>query len=191
MLFDPVIFENLKVAMENQLYDLDNLDGRITIINRQDLLDLAIMSRTWSLAFTFPQHMPQPLLRAEIVLRSSVQDLADEILQREGAAPACTLLLRFTCKVEQPAISCPQIEQLISMIWQRELGLKQQLSAFYGAETASSGQGEQWLPLYYENVIELPFTRRINEDQMEDIEALLEHAILTLEGLEGLCYSSS
>lgn len=190
MLFDPVVFENLKVAMENQLYDMDNLDERIMIIDRKDQLNMAVMSRTWSLTFTFPHLMPNPSVKAEVVLYSSIQDLSDEILQREGAEPACTLLLKFTCPVQQPNITCPQIEQLLTSIWQRELELKQVLSATYASEMLPSDANEQWQPQCYENVIHLPFDRRINEDQMEDIEQLLEHTILTLEALDELCYSN-
>lgn len=190
LLFDPVIFENLKVALENQLYDLDNLDNRIAIIDRKDTLDMAVMSRTWSLGFTFPQLVSDPSFKAEIVLFSSIQDLADEILQRKGAAPACSLLLRFTCQIEQPAVACPQIEQIIASIWQRELQPKQLLIASYGAETRTTQDSGLWIPLYYENVIELPFNRRINEEQMEDLEELIEHVMMTLDALHELCYSS-
>ncbi|MBE1554672.1 hypothetical protein [Sporosarcina limicola] len=41
-MYDPTIFENLKVAFENQVYDLDNLDQKITITNRIDRMDFAI-----------------------------------------------------------------------------------------------------------------------------------------------------
>lgn len=190
LLFDPVIFENLKVALENQLYDLDNLDNRIAIIDRKDTLDMAVMSRTWSLAFTFAQLVSDPSFKAEIVLSSSIQDLADEILQRKGATPACSLLLRFTCQIEQPTVACPQIEQIIASIWQRELQPKQLLTASFGSETRAALDSGQWIPLYYENVIELPFNRRINEEQMEDLEELIEHVIMTLDALHELCYSS-
>lgn len=190
MLFDPVVFENLKVAMENQLYDLDNLDRRIAIIGRQDLLDLAVMSRSWSLNFTFPSLLPDAAVVAEIQLMSSIKDLSDEILQREGADPSCHLQLAYRCPVKQPAVECPQIEQLIHHIWQRELLVQQHLTACFGETTASASDHEHWMPIVYENKVTLSFSRRINEEQMEDIEALLEHAILTLEELVQLCYSS-
>ena len=44
-MFDPTVFDNLKVAVENEFYDLDNLDRIIDITNRRDLLDMAVMSR--------------------------------------------------------------------------------------------------------------------------------------------------
>ena len=36
-MFDPTIFENLKVGIENAVYDLDNLDEIIRVTDRKDL----------------------------------------------------------------------------------------------------------------------------------------------------------
>ena len=33
-MYDPTIFENLKVAFENHVYDLDNIERKIDIKNR-------------------------------------------------------------------------------------------------------------------------------------------------------------
>ena len=33
-MYDPTVFENLKVAFENQVYDLDTIEREIRIINR-------------------------------------------------------------------------------------------------------------------------------------------------------------
>lgn len=49
-MFDPTIYENVKVVLEGELYDRD-LDGEITITNRSDLVDLATLSRTYVVAF--------------------------------------------------------------------------------------------------------------------------------------------
>ncbi|MEI0739291.1 hypothetical protein VQ056_26320 [Paenibacillus sp. JTLBN-2024] len=51
VMFDPTIFENLKVALENQLYDLDNIDGLIRIIGRDDRLEMSVMSREFAIRF--------------------------------------------------------------------------------------------------------------------------------------------
>lgn len=184
MLFDPVVFENLKVALENQLYDLDNLDHRIVIINRTDTLDMAVMSRRWSLAFILPNREQACAVKAEVILSSSIQDLSDEILERSNAVPACSLLLKFTGNVEQPTIDCPHIERIIEEAWDRDLIPVQRLTATFGDHAYPMEGKELWVPRYYVNEIQLPFSRRINEDQMEDLESLIEHAIRTLEALD-------
>jgi len=181
LLFDPVVFENLKVALENQLYDLDNLDSRILITDRKDIIDMAVMSRKWSLGFTLPHRKQACPLKAEMILSSSIRDLSDEILERKGTTPACSLLLRFTCFVEQPLIECPIIERIIYETWDRGLIPEQRLTATFGDHTLPV---DEWVPRYYENIIDLPFNRRINEEQMEDLESLIEHTIRTLEALD-------
>lgn len=184
MLFDPVVFENLKVAFENQLYDLDNLDKRIVIIDRTDTLDMAVMSRRWSLGFTLPSRVQACPLKAEIILSSSIRDLSDEILDRSGTTPACSLLLKFTGCIEQPTTACPHIERIIEEAWDRDLIPVQRLTATFGDQVRQVEEAGLWVPHCYENEIQLPFNRRINEDQMEDLESLIEHTIRTLEALD-------
>lgn len=50
-MFDPTVFDNLKVAMENAVYDLDNLDSRIDITQRIDRLEMSVMSREFGVQF--------------------------------------------------------------------------------------------------------------------------------------------
>lgn len=184
MLYDPVVFENLKVALENQLYDLDNLDQRIVITSRTDILDMAVMSRRWSLGFMLPDREQSCAVKAEIILSTSIEDLSDELLERSGTNPACSLILKFTGSVEQPTVDCPQIDRVIEEAWNRDLIPVQRLTATFGDHAYPIEGAELWVPRYYENEILLPFNRRINEDQMEDLESLIEHTIRTLEALD-------
>ncbi len=98
-MFDPTVFDNLKVAFENQLYDLDNLDKEITIVSRHDRMDLASMSREFRLGFTLQANAN---VTAEICLEASLRDLADEILEEPEKYPGCTLRLFFYMTVEDP-----------------------------------------------------------------------------------------
>ena len=50
VLFDPTAYENLKVVFEGIVYDYD-LNEEITIIERNDYINLADMSRTYNLSF--------------------------------------------------------------------------------------------------------------------------------------------
>ena len=84
-MFHPTVYENLKVAFENYLYDLDNQEAVITITNREDILDMAVMSRQFTLQFALAGH-EEPT--AEVRLYSSVADLAAEILE-EGDPRSC------------------------------------------------------------------------------------------------------
>lgn len=50
-MFDPTVFDNIKVFLENHLYDMDNLDGKIRITGRIDRLEMSVMSREFALFF--------------------------------------------------------------------------------------------------------------------------------------------
>lgn len=168
-MFDPTVFENLKVAFENQLYDLDTLDRKLDIINRIDRLELAVMSREFALQFTLAGRTN---VSAEIQLTASLKDLAAEILELEGETPACTLRLRFYMQVNNIAGQCKQVEQIVNRIWEPDTAPTQTISYIYGEEE----------PIY-SNRIELGFNRKISEEQMEDIPELITHVLQTLEKL--------
>ena len=55
-MFDPTAFENMRVVMEGIFYDKD-LSGDITIVDRNDVINTAKMSRDFDLSF---QLNPRP-----------------------------------------------------------------------------------------------------------------------------------
>jgi hypothetical protein len=171
-LYDPTIFENLKVAFENHVYDLDNLDRKITITNRVDRMDFSILARDFAIQFTL---VGQPDVTAEIVLEASVKDLAGEILELPGGNLGCSLLVRFNKHVQDVTIQCKQIEQALNAIWETEIQLTQTLSFVYKQEASS-----------YMDIIEVKFKSKINEEHMGDIADFLEHVLETLEVLNGI-----
>ncbi|WP_054939325.1 hypothetical protein [Paenibacillus ihuae] len=171
-MFHPTVFDNIKVSLENQLYDYDNLDGVLIITDRTDLLNLALMSREFALSFKLSGGFK---VTSEVVLLSSVKDLSDEILETPGSDPGCSLLLRFYMEIEDVPLQCPAIERILSGIWGPDLKPEQSLSFRYGAEGDT-----------YHNCIQLTFNRQITEAQMEDIPDLLKHLLQSAEELEGV-----
>lgn len=171
-MFHPTVFDNIKIAFENQLYDYDNLDGILMIKGRTDMLNLALMSREFTLAFKLTDGFK---VTSEVVLLSSVKELSDEILETPGSNPGCSLLLRFYMEVTEPPIQCPEVERILTGIWGPELKPDQSLSFRYGGE-------EQ----IYNNCIQLTFKRQITEEQMEDIPNLLTHLLQSAEELENV-----
>lgn len=168
-MFDPTIFENLKVGIENAVYDLDNLDEIIRITDRKDLLDMANLSRSFRLRFELVQ---QHATSAEICLETGLRDLAAEILEIQEEQPGCDLKLRFHKNIADASTACPAIAQIIKEIWNPELPPLQTIRYTYSDEPA----------LLY-NTIELRFPRRINEEQMGDIPNILEFMLRTLREL--------
>ncbi|WP_054024083.1 hypothetical protein [Bacillus sp. FJAT-28004] len=168
-MFDPTVYENLKVAFENQLYDLDTLDRKIDIINRVDRLELAVMSREFTLEFKLAEYAE---VSAEIQLTASLKDLAAEILELTGETPACSLQIRFFMEVTDVAKQCNQIKKVMQQIWEPDIEPIQTISYLFGTE----------FPIY-SNVIALSFSRKIGEEQMDDIPELIDHVLKTLTKL--------
>lgn len=171
-MFDPTIFDNLKVGFENYLYDLDNLTEEIVITGRKDLLDMATMSREFSLEFILPD---RPDIKAEVYLKSTIQDLADEIMESTGGNPGCLLLVRFYKQVHDIDMECSGIESLLSDIWELGHPPKQTLSYTFRQLSKS-----------VLNIIEIDFDRKINENQMQDIPEVVSYMLTTLEELDML-----
>jgi len=168
-MYDPTIFENLKVAFENYVYDLDNINHEITIINRMDRMDYAVMARDFAVEFTL---INQPNVTAEIVLEASLEELAAEILEKPGASPGCTLLVRFYKRINQATTQCKEIDRVLHDIWKRDLQITQTLSSVY--EQEASG---------YLNIVEVGFNHKINEEHMGDIAEFVDYVLETLEVL--------
>ncbi len=169
MLFDPTIIDNLKVALENEVYDLDNLTGQVRVTNRIDRLDLAVMAREFAIRLALRD---RPDIAAEIRLEASLRDLAAELLELPGETPACTLSIRFELAVEDADLQCPRLDEILRDIWQPEQPPVQTLSYVYGQAHA-----------IYRCSAELRFARRIDEDQMGDIPDLVDHVLRTLSAL--------
>ncbi|MCL6460081.1 MAG: hypothetical protein K6T85_18975, partial [Gorillibacterium sp.] len=130
-MFDPTVFENLKVAIENHVYDLDNLEHKVLINNRIDRMEMSVMSREFALRFILAE---QEQVTAEIRLLASVKDLANEILEIPNEKPACTLCLSFEMPIKDVARQCSEVDLIMHKFWDPELKPTQTLSFIYGAE---------------------------------------------------------
>ena len=168
-MYDPTIFENLKVAFENHVYDLDNLERQIHITNRVDRMDFSVMARDFAIQFTLAD---QQEVSAEIFLKASLEDLAGEILEQPGENLGCLLSLKFYKQVQNVPIQGAEIEQLLNDIWENEIKVTQTLSFVFDQVEAG-----------YLNVIEVKFLQKINEEHMDEIAEFLVHVLETLEVL--------
>ncbi|WJY27600.1 MULTISPECIES: hypothetical protein [Sporosarcina] len=171
-MYDPTIFDNLKVALENQLYDYETIENLIIIEDRKDTMDFAKLAREFGLAFTLAG---KPEVKSEVILRAGVQDLAGEIMELPNAQPACTLALRFIVACEDPGSECPAVAQVLNSIWEGEITLSQTISYTYGE------QGSSLL-----NTIDAVFEKRLTEENMNELPVFLQHVMDTLHVLNRL-----
>ncbi|PQP85431.1 hypothetical protein C0Q44_10865 [Paenibacillus sp. PCH8] len=167
-MFDPTVYDNLKVGFENHLYDMDNLDERIQITGRKDRLEMAMMSREFILQFCLRDH---PEVTGEVVLRSSLQELASEILETPGGHPGCSLELRFDMNSKKPESHCTAIRSILRQSWP-EQRMCQNIRYIFEEQ-----------PITYNVTAHVYFDRSVNEDQMGDIPELCQHMVEVMNQL--------
>lgn len=167
-MFDPTIYENLKVVLEGAVYDID-LEGQIVVIHRSDLFDLAVMSRSYAVRFRLKDGRSS----AEIHLSAGLVDLAGEKLEWRNALPGCKLEIRFFLTLRNPVTACKNIQDILEQIWETDTAIVQTLSFRYGDDGSLC-----------HNEIGVRFDRKIGEGQVGDISDLLEHTVRTLRQLE-------
>lgn len=167
-MFDPTIFDNLKVVLEGAVYDLD-LHGQLRIVGRTDRIELSSMSRYYSIQFCLPG---QQETWAELRLWADTEDLAGEIMELSTVTLGCQMMPVFYKRVNDPASDCPRIEQLTAEIWGGHVHQVQSIISVYGDPEAASL-----------DEIKVHFNRRFGEEVIEDLPQMLEHMLIMLERL--------
>lgn len=163
-MFDPTAFDNLKVVLEGEIYDAD-LAGIIEVIKRKDIVDLAAMSRTYQNTFSLKEGNRNAA--AEFSLKMSTSQLSGELLKKESN-PGCEVHLKF--HVYSP-YDQTHARSIVIENWGAHHSVTHHLSHTIPAET-------------YKHTFVIDFRRLIGEDQMDDLIAMAEHAIDTLDEIE-------
>ncbi|MYL63420.1 hypothetical protein GLW07_08615 [Bacillus hwajinpoensis] len=162
-MFDPTIYENVKVVLEGELYDRD-LEGEISIVSREDLVDLASLSRKYLMKFTGNEDV-----YVTIELFADLANFSAEQLQLDQIEPGCEIKIYFDVLISDEE-DCAEIEEDIRSIWGYRPTIRQTVSFPYAENQQDISLSTQVL---------LEFNRKINEDQISDLGDLIEYAIQT------------
>ncbi len=171
-MFDPTIYDNLKVVLEGELYDRD-LSEHIQIVDRSDIVDLAVMSRMFIMRFQAPGH---PESVAEVKLHAGAEDLAGEIAEANNPTIGCRIHVGYRVRstgdymVAEEAANT--IKKHLIKVWGKETVIAQELCFFPNVHKDT--------PMY-ECRSTIEFGRKITEEQIGDIPRLVDHLILTLQ----------
>lgn len=171
-MFDPTIYENIKVVLEGEIYDVD-LSGKILVTMRKDLVDLATMSRKFVIQFRLLNSIKE--IYAEINLIANTEDLANEILERNDLKAGCEILIKFYIIVNDSVNECNKINNKLNIIWDNRPKIIQRLSYTYDQNERNKSE--------LLNEISLNFGRKIDEENISDIHNLVEYTIKSLEAL--------
>ncbi|WP_128854876.1 hypothetical protein [Bacillus sp. CDB3] len=170
-MFDPTAFENLKVIVEGAVYDFD-LHGDILVTDRKDVMDLASLSRMYSISFQLTEPF-KTMVEATFSLSVDAKNLSGEILEVPQFIPGCEMKLEFSFEMEQPEVGCEKIEALLHSIWGKERMITQKISYEYNKQAIS-----------YHNKVEVLFQKAITEDHVDDLIAVISHMIETVRTIQ-------
>jgi len=166
-MFDPTAFDNMKVVIEGALYDLD-LAGSIVIVDRDDVVNLAKMSRSFDVHFTLSE-VRNEQITAKIEILSTMKNLAAELLTDVPTEKyaGCELRLQFTCNGIMDEIQRKKLQKIFQDIWGRKRKIIQSVHITPSESNVL-------------NIINVLFDRLISEEQMEDFDDLLDSMVTTL-----------
>src|SRR5690554_5220264 len=154
-MFDPTVYDNVKVVLEGEIYELD-FSKKISIINRRDIVDLASMSRTFMMAFKkYDSKSTHPF--AEIHLHTNLHQFQKELLENDSQSVGCTLHVNFYIKLIHDDSEGKDIEKYLTGLWGQDMKLTQEIYYNYH------------LPNEKYNKISLLLQGMFHEDNVDDL----------------------
>jgi hypothetical protein len=166
-LFDPTIFDNLKVVIEGAVYDKD-LDGLWKVIDRRDNIDLATMSRDYSICFQLNKNSN---CSCKWNLSSTITQLASELTGQENQSiQGCSTSVEFTVSFLEVKRQLEIVYETISNIW----GDRELVSTLIDTYPKAS---------HSKMIVSVEFNRIIYEEDIDDLLTMLTYMERTLNEL--------
>lgn len=173
-MFDPTAFDNLKVIIEGHLYDID-LDGEIKIVDRNDVINLAKLSREFSIKFCLKNTSEK--IFAILTLQSGLENLAAELLPMSNVPnkQGGFVHLEFVLNHPNKQDLFEMIQKEFQKIWGGSRYIQQTIILDPLKES----------PII-QNRIMIDFKRMITEDQIDDLTEMVTPILETLSMLESI-----
>ncbi|MFT8321025.1 MAG: hypothetical protein ABF649_08980 [Bacillus sp. (in: firmicutes)] len=169
-MFDPTAFENMKIVVEGALYDKD-IEGSLTILDRNDLFNSSKLSRKYSLSFALKNQQNAIMTFS---LHAGLINLAAELLPEvnKEKETGCYITIRLLLFHEKEQTVFLSLEKLLRNIWGEERKISQEIRVNPFSE-------ENRL----ENHLTIFFNRLIKEEQMDDLVLMIDYMEETLRVL--------
>jgi hypothetical protein len=163
-LFDPTIFDNLKVVIEGAVYDKD-LEDLWNVIDRRDYVDLATMSREYSICFQLNKNSNS---NCKWHLTSTITQLASELTaQKDLSVQGCSTSLEFTVSILEGKRQLESVYDTISHIW----GDRELVATVTDSYPKAS---------HSKLIVGVVFNRTIYEEDIDDLITMLTYMERTL-----------
>lgn len=176
-LFDPTAFDNMKVVLEGAVYDRDIL-GDILVVNRDDLVNLATLSRHFTIEFELKEPRFEKKFSGGISLYASLQNLSSELLAShiDETFSGSTVDIFIACSEKLADEQVDKVFNGLEDIWgkQRTITWKTIL------EKTNTNQQ------FFSSRVTISFGRLVKEDQMDDLVDMIEYLIQSLKLAEAI-----
>lgn len=171
-LFDPTAFDNMKVVLEGAVYDRD-IVGEILVVNRDDLVNLATLSRHFTIEFALKDPRFQKKIRGGISLYASLENLSSELLASHfnESYSGTTVDIFLTCSDKIVDEQADKFFNGLEDIWGKQRTIKWIKNA---TKTNTNQQA-------FSSKFIISFDRLIKEDQMDDLVDMIEYLIQSLQ----------
>lgn len=170
-MFDPTAFENIKVVIEGEIYDRD-LSGEIVVIDRNDWINTAKLSRKYEISFALANGKSSRLA-ATLTLEAGLENLSAELLGNSDLLAGCSALIRFNMPHPDKEGIYQSVQDVLENIWGKGRTIDQAASIHpFGTSSKS------------EISATISFNRLIYEDQIGDLSEMVGYMIESLLKLE-------
>jgi hypothetical protein len=176
-LFDPTAFDNMKVVLEGAVYDRDLL-GDILVVKRDDLVNLATLSRHFMMEFQLKESQLQKKVSGGIRLYASLENLSSELLTSHlnEQSNGSTVEIFIVCSEKLEKEQADQIFNGLEDIWGKQRTIQWTTSA---TKTNTNDQS-------FSSTFTISFDRLVKEEQMDDLVDMIEYLIQSLRLSETL-----
>ena len=171
-LFDPTAFDNMKVVLEGAVYDRDFV-GDILVVNREDLINLAKLSRHFTIEFELKDPRFNKQISGGITLYASLENLSSELLASHKndtySGSTVEIFILYSEKVSEE--QADRLFKELEDIW----GKQRTIECTNIAVKSNANQQS------YSSKFTISFDRLVKEEQMDDLVDMIEYLIQSLQ----------
>ncbi|HZH60407.1 MAG TPA: hypothetical protein VEY70_12675 [Metabacillus sp.] len=161
-MFDPTVFDNLKVVIEGYIYEMD-IDHQISVTDRSDIIDLATMSRKYSISF---KGIKKKRRIAKLQIEMPHHELSGELLQTK-LKPGCIVKLFFLETQDSK-----EYDEILYKKLKKSWG-DHPVTLFLTKEITASSY-------IYHHKYQVEFQTSFGEDDLEELVKIVDYAIALL-----------
>ncbi|UQD52471.1 hypothetical protein C0971_10940 [Bacillus methanolicus] len=172
-MFDPTAFENMKVVIEGAVYDLD-LSGEIRVIDRNDLINTAKLSREFNISFTKAgEYQPQKVI-AKFMMEAKLENLAAELLPDAQSVKlsGSNVMIVFIAEHENDKGINKKLLKTVKEIWGENRSVAQKIIIDPSADNEM-----------VKSETSVSFNRLVSEEQIDDLAEMIPFMLQTLKEL--------